>query len=330
MTRGNSMLKAPSSMPTDKVKFVAEVSSNHNQDLDRCFAFIDKSAEIGCDAVKFQLFKIEELFAPEILLKSEEHRKRKAWELPLSFLPKLATRCKEKNIKFGCTPFYLNAVDELYQYLDFYKIASYELLWNDLLAACAKTGKPVVISTGMATLDEVKSAVDVLITAKCKDLTILHCVSGYPTPITECNLAAIETLRALLCSLPQAPSSMHQVASVLRPAPSSKLHAPCFSVGWSDHSVSPGVIYRAVHYWHASMIEFHLDLDGTGEEYKTGHCWLPEQIKTVIESIRTGFQCDGTGKKAPAPSELSDRDWRADPADGLRPVLKTRVEWRRQ
>ena len=189
------MLHAPCSMPTDKVKFVAEVSSNHNQDINRCFAFIDKAAEIGCDAVKFQLFKIEELFAPEILSKSEEHRKRKDWELPLSFLPELSKRCKEKNIKFGCTPFYLNAVDELYQYVDFYKIASYELLWNDLLTACAEMGKPVVISTGMATLDEIKSAVDVISKSGCKDLTILHCVSGYPTPVNKCNLAAIQTLQ---------------------------------------------------------------------------------------------------------------------------------------
>jgi N-acetylneuraminate synthase len=290
-------------MPTDKVKFVAEVSSNHNQDIERCLAFIDKAAEIGCDAVKFQLFKIEELFAPEILSKSEEIQRRKGWELPLSFLPEISSRCKEKNIKFGCTPFYLKAVEELYQHVDFYKVASYELLWNDLLTACAKTGKPLVISTGMATLDEVKFAVDILVKAKCKNLTILHCVSGYPTPVNECNLAAIETIRALLCS---------------------KLQAPSPSVGWSDHSVNPGVIYRAIHRWEAEMIEFHLDLDGTGEEYKTGHCWLPDQIKTVIETVRSGFQADGTGKKAPTPSELPDRDWRADPEDGLRPLKHIR------
>jgi len=283
--------------------FVAEVSSNHNQDINRCFAFIDKAAEIGCDAVKFQLFKIEELFAPEILTKSEEHRQRKMWELPVEFLPTLANRCREAGIQFACTPFYLQAVDELLPYVDFYKIASYELLWNDLLTACAQTGKPVVISTGMATLDEVKSAVDILIKANCKDMTILHCVSGYPAPVNECNIAAIESLRSTLCA---------------------KRYAPSVSIGWSDHSVNPGVIYRAIHRWGAEMIEFHLDLDGTGEEYKTGHCWLPDQIKTVIETVRAGFNADGTGKKVPASSELSDRDWRADPKDGLRPMKDLR------
>ena len=290
-------------MTNDKVKFVAEVSSNHNQDINRCFIFIDKAAEIGCDAVKFQLFKIEELFAPEILSKSEEHRKRKAWELPLSFLPKLAERCKEKNMKFGCTPFYLNAVDELYQYVDFYKIASYELLWNDLLAACSKTGKPVVLSTGMATIDEVKAAADVLIKAGCKDLTLLHCVSDYPASASECNLAAIETLR----------NEIRNPKSEIR-----------IQAGWSDHSMNPGVIYRAVHRWGAKMIEFHFDLDGTGEEYKTGHCWLPEQISFVIETVRKGFWSDGSGKKEPVASEIADRAWRADPVDGLRPIKDLR------
>ena len=293
-------------MIDDKVKFIAEVSSNHNQDIDRCFAFIDKAAEIGCDAVKFQLFKIEELFAPEILAKSEEHRQRKTWELPVEFLPELAARCREVDIQFACTPFYLGAVKELLPYVDFYKIASYELLWNDLLAACAQTGKPVVLSTGMATLDEVKSAVDILVKAKCKDLTILHCVSGYPTPINECNLAAIETIRGQF-----------------------KIQNSKFKIhfGWSDHSVTPGVIYSAIHRWGAEMIEFHLDLDGKGEEYKTGHCWLPDEIKTVIEIVRSGFQADGTGEKTPSPSELPDRDWRTDPADGLRPMKRTRLSF---
>ena len=86
------------------VRFVSEVSSNHAQDLQRCLDFIDVSAEVGCDVVKFQLFKVEELFSPEILQKSQKHRDRKQWELPLSFLPELKNRCDEKNIAFSCTP----------------------------------------------------------------------------------------------------------------------------------------------------------------------------------------------------------------------------------
>ncbi len=282
------------------VEFVAEVSSNHSQDLSRCLEFIRVAGNIGCSAVKFQLFKIDQLFAPEILQKSEQHRRRKDWELPVEFLPSLSACCMEQGVQFACTPFYLQAVEELYPYVDFYKIASYELLWEDLLKECALTKKPVVLSTGMATLEEVARAVEVIKEAGCTDLTLLHCISGYPTPPGECNLSAIETLRRF-CSCP---------------------------VGWSDHSVSPAVINRAVHHWRAAMIEFHLDLDKQGAEYQTGHCWLPDEIRTVIESINTGCLADGNGIKAPAPSELADRDWRADPTDGLRPLLHMRRTWK--
>lgn len=279
--------------------FVAEVSSNHHCRLDRCLAFIEWAAKIGCTAVKFQLFKINELFAPEILTESVEHRRRHAWELPVPFLPWLAKRCREVGLRFACTPFYLDAIQELLPYVDFFKIASYEILWHELLEGCASTGKPVVLSTGMANLEEVRQAVGVLRNAGCMDLTLLHCVSGYPTPVTESNLAAIATMRQA-CDCP---------------------------VGWSDHTVSAAVIYRAVHRWRATMIEFHLDLDGQGEEYRMGHCWLPEQIQYVIETVQSGTLADGSGEKVPACSELPDRDWRADPLDGLRPLSSERKKW---
>jgi len=283
----------------NKPEFIAEVSSNHNQDLERSKKFIKTAADIGCDGVKFQLFKIDKLFAPEILRKSEKLRKRKNWELPIEFIPDLADYAHELGIKFSCTPFYLEAVDILAPYVDFYKIASYELLWGDLLEKVARINKPVVLSTGMAILDEVVIAVNKLRKSGRENLTILQCVSGYPTPPSEVNLSAIDSLRQ---------------------------ECKC-DVGWSDHSVSPAVIYRAVHKWGASMIEFHLDLDGTGEEYKTGYCWLPEQIKTVIETVRLGFKSDGTGEKVPTPSELEDRGWRADPSDGLRPIKSIRDKY---
>ena len=110
------------------IEFVAEVSSNHDRNLSRSIDFIDAAANAGCSAVKFQLFKIDQLFSREILDRSERHRNRKQWELPLEFVPQLAQRCREVGIDFSCTPFYLDAVSELEQYVTFYKIASYELL----------------------------------------------------------------------------------------------------------------------------------------------------------------------------------------------------------
>ncbi|WP_037470373.1 N-acetylneuraminate synthase family protein [Shewanella waksmanii] len=276
--------------------FIAEVSSNHHRDLQRCIQFIETAAKIGCQAVKFQLFKIDQLFAPQILEKSEEHRRRKDWELPTDFLPELKAACDKNNIQFACTPFYLDAVKELAPFVSFFKIASYELLWDDLLISCAKTSKPVVISSGMATIEEIDHAIDVLKRAGCQDITLLHCVSAYPTPTKDCNLAVLETFR--------------QRYGV--------------KVGWSDHSVSPAVLQRAVHRWQADCIEFHIDLDETGAEYAAGHCWLPAQIAPIIADSKLSRIIDGESRKQFVPSEAPDRDWRADPIDGLRPLIHMR------
>lgn len=279
-----------------KAYFISEVSSNHGQNLHRAKEFIKVSSQIGCDAVKFQLFQIEKLFAPEILQKSKEHRKRKKWELPVEFIPELSAYTHSLDMDFICTPFYLEAVKELKDYVDFYKIASYELLWDALIIECAKTDKDLILSTGMATLDEIRHAVNLFKNYSNAKLTLLHTVSGYPTPMQEANVSAIKTLRD---------------------------NFKC-ETGLSDHSVSSAVLCRAVHGYGASMIEFHLDLDKKGDEYKSGHCWLPDEIKKTIKFINDGFLTDGTGIKEPMPSEIADRNWRADPSDGLRPLKKIR------
>jgi len=280
--------------------FIAEASSNHGRELSRALAFADAAADAGCDAVKFQLFRIDRMFAPEILAASPKHRARREWELPLAHLKPLAERCRAREILFSCTPFYVEAVEELAPFVDFYKIASYELLVTPLLEACARTGKPVVISTGMATLDEIAAAVATLKRAGAADITLLHCVSAYPTPVREANLSAIESIRS----------------------------ATGCATGWSDHTRRPAVIERAVHRWDASAVEFHLDLDGHGAEYAAGHCWLPDEIAPVIARIRESFVADGTGFKGPQPSEAADREWRADPSDGMRPLRHIRASYR--
>ncbi|HEX3675754.1 MAG TPA: N-acetylneuraminate synthase family protein [Rhizomicrobium sp.] len=280
--------------------FIAEASSNHARDLGRALAFVDAAADAGCDAVKFQLFKIDRMFAPEILSQSPKHCARREWELPLDHLAPLADRCAARNIQFSCTPFYREAVEELAPYVAFYKIASYELLVTPLLEACAASGKPVVLSTGMATLAEIQAAVATLRRSGAADITLLHCVSAYPTPAAEANLSAIAAIR----------------------------EATGCATGWSDHTRRPAVIERAVHRWGASVVEFHLDLDGKGAEYASGHCWLPEEIAPVIARIRESGMADGAGFKGPQPSELSDREWRADPSDGMRPLLHVRSQWK--
>lgn len=287
-------------MDNNHTHFIAEVSSNHSRNLERCLAFVDAAADAGCDAVKFQLFRVEKLFAHEILARSKKHRERKFWELPAEFISPIAARCNEKNIDFCCTPFDLDAVRLLAPYVKCYKIASYELLWKPLLRACAATGKPIILSTGMANIDECREAVKTVVEAGCKDITLLHCVSHYPALPEEANLGCLRTLQTT-CSC---------------------------RVGWSDHTVNPGVILNAVFGYGASVVEFHLDLDGRGAEFSAGHCWLPAEIARVIQATRDGESARGNGIKTFSPSETDERLWRADPEDGLRPFKEVRSHFK--
>src|SRR5260221_6414647 len=268
---GNLTVSSDGSFPL----FVAEVYSNHHRDLERCLEFVRSAAEIGCKAVKLQLLRVRELFAAEALQSDPKFLKREAWELPVSFLGDLSAASHEAGMMFSCTPFYLEAVGEMLPDVDFYKIASYELLWEDLLKECARTGKPVVLSTGMATLPEVERACAVLRNAGCRDLTLLHCNSAYPTKPEDCNLSAIGTMRDA-CQCP---------------------------VGWSDHTVDAGVIYRAVHRWGATMVEFHYDLEGQGPEFAAGPRWLSGPMSSVIAALGGGFGSGGWGVVGPAARE---------------------------
>lgn len=291
------------------IKFIAEVSSNHNRDLDRSLKFIETASKIGCDGIKFQLFKVDKLFAPQILKKSLEHNKRRLWELPVEYIPKLSKRSRALGIKFSCTPFYIEAVDEIKPYVDFLKIASYQLLWDDMLKKCAVTKLPVVLSVGMATICEIDRAVEILRDFGSKDITLLHCVSVYPVKANVCNLAFMDVLK-----------KRYRV-----------------KVGWSDHSVSPGILYRAAYKWNASMIEFHLDIDGKGKEFNIGHCWLAEDICKIIYNVRRNkysldnvIEADGTDERLFTYDELEERQWRTDPSDGLRPLEHIRNNWRKK
>jgi len=282
-----------------KINFIAEISSNHNQNIKRTLKMIDSAKENGFSSVKFQLFKINQLFSEEILSSSNEHRKRANWELPINFIPIISKHCKSKKIKFGCTPFYLDAVDYLKKYVDFFKISSYEILWKELLTKCGNTKKPVIISTGMAKLDEVTQAIKILKKTGNKRITVMHCVSSYPANFKDANLSVIKKLR-------------------------DKYN---LNIGWSDHSVNPNIIYRAIYKWEVKDIELHYDLDKKGYEFQGGHCWLPYQASALIKNISEGLISDGIAIKKPNKSEINDRLWRTDPKDGLRPFIKIRKKW---
>jgi len=281
-------------------RFIVELGSNHNRDLDRALDLLEQAARAGADAAKLQVFRVEDLFAPEVLAAREDLRARRAWELPIEMVAPIAERCRAVGLELGAAAFGLWAVAALEPHVDFFKVASYELLWHELIRRVAATGKPLVISTGMACMAEIDAAVTVARAAGCKDLRLLHCVSGYPTPVEQCNLAAIATLR-----------ERHGCA-----------------VGWSDHSVRGEVIRRAVRHWAAADIELHLDLDGEGFE-AGAHNWTPSALAALIASLAEPGEgppsADGDGVKRPMPIEQPDVAWRADPSDGLRPLLVTRA-----
>lgn len=283
--------------------FIAEISSNHNGDLKRCIEMIDACAEVGCDGVKFQLFRINELFAPEAIIYNPEIKNRRAWELREEFIPVLSEETRKRGMLFSVTPFYLSGVQLLNEWVDFFKIASYELLWMDLFKACGDTGKPIVFSTGMCTPKEIEDALEVIGGTNSTELIILHCNSAYPTPLEDVNLAAISTLRDNYKNF---------------------LQGKQIEFGWSDHTVDDAVVLSSILRHDSKMIEFHIDLDGTGYEYKTGHCWLPSQIGKVINMVKDARLSEGSGIIEPSTSELIERQWRADASDGLRPLLATR------
>lgn len=274
---------------------IAEISSNHNQDLDRCLRLFDVAARAGCDAVKLQVFSIEKLFRREVLDRSIEHRNRKKWELPVDFLPILCEAARERGLKFGCTPFDYEALEHVKGLVDFIKIASYELLWLDFINRCSLVPVPIMISTGMANWDEVDRAHQIASAAN-ENVSLLHCVSEYPASPSSVNLNAIQTMK-----------DRYQVP-----------------IGWSDHTMDLEVCVHACLSWNAELLEVHIDLDdNAGFEGNIGHCWSPPKLNQLVSVVKSRTQYGGSGTKEPTPAEMADRKWRADPTDGLRPMRDT-------
>jgi sialic acid synthase SpsE len=281
----------------NKIKIIAEVCSNHNNNIERCFKLIDSAKKIGCYAVKFQLFRLDKLFHSSFIKKNKLYKLKKR-ELDLNFIPKLSAYCKKKKIKFGCTPFDLESVDQLAPYVDFFKISSYEILWKDLLLKVINKKKQTIISTGMTNEKEFKETIKIVNNVlNKKKIVFLHCVSSYPAKINECNLNSIPYLKRKYK----------------------------FQIGWSDHTVSPLLIYKLYKQYDVRLFELHFDLDGKGWEFKDSkHCWLPNDINNLIGFINNEKKIEGRYHKQPSLSEHTERLYRTDPIDGLRPNIKKR------
>ena len=238
-----------------KVTVIAEAGVNHNGDLETAKKLVDVAKESGADIVKFQTISVDKLvskYAPmaeyqKQNLNSEKSQKEMLKELVLSYddFEILADYCKNKEIKFLSTPFDIDSIHFLNNLQDMWKIPSGEITNYPYLVEIAKTHKNIILSTGISDLPEIRDAMHLLSDNGAGKITLLHCTTEYPAPISSINLRAMETLHA---------------------------EFEC-EVGYSDYSEGIFVAIAAVGMG-ASIIEKHFTLDRNmkGPDHKASVC----------------------------------------------------------
>lgn len=192
--------------PSFKPYIIAEMSANHNGDINNAFKILEMAKECGADALKIQTYTHDTITIDcekeDFKIKSGLWANRTLYDLyaeahmPWEWHKPLFEKAKELDLTIFSSPFDNTAVDLLEELgAPAYKIASFEAIDLPLIEYVAKTGKPMIISTGMANEDEIKEAVNAAQNAGCDQLIILHCVSGYPAPANDYNLATIPDMR---------------------------------------------------------------------------------------------------------------------------------------
>lgn len=276
-------------MSIQQVMVIAEAGVNHNGDIEKALALIDVAAESGADFVKFQTFKAEKIvnsFAQKadyqkVNTKGQEDTQfgmLKNLEMGEDWYPILIQRCQEKGIEFLSTGFDLESIDFLDNLkIPFYKIPSGEITNKPYLQHIARKGKNIILSTGMSTLEEVKSALEVLALEGIERdrVTVLHCNTEYPTPMEDVNLLA-----------------MNQIAEKLK-----------VKIGYSDHTLGIEVPIAAVALG-ACVIEKHFTLDRQLPGPDHAASLEPMELKAMVQGIRNIEKAiSGSGIKEPSRSE---------------------------
>lgn len=254
---------------------IAEMSANHNGSLDAALKLIDAVAEAGADAVKLQTYRADTItlpsIGPDFQINDGLWAGRTLYELyesaqtPWEWHAALFERAAKHGLTIFSSPFDVSAVDFLNQ-LDVpaFKIASFEAVDIPLIRYVASKGKPMIISTGMADEEEIADALEAAQTSGCEDIILLHCVSGYPAPAADYNLATI--------------LDMQQRYGVL--------------TGLSDHTLENVTAIAAIACG-SVIIEKHVTLDRRGGGPDDSFSLEPRELRSLCEDVRTAWKAIG-------------------------------------
>ncbi len=262
---------------------IAEAGSNwkcgnYDDDLKQAQNLIKVAAKAGADAVKFQTYRLETTYVSNpgksnYLSKSgytkniedifDEH------SMPYEMIPELAKSCKDENILFMSSPFSVQDAKSIDPYTKIHKIASFEINHVRLIEFLAKTGKPILVSTGASTYEEIDFCVNLIKKCGNNNIVLLQCTSKYPCPIESLNLSVIPKMK-------------------------SRYNIP---IGFSDHSVEPIIAPVLSVGLGATVLEKHFTLDKTLPGPDHSFALDPNELKSMIISVRQTELAYGTGQK---------------------------------
>ena len=257
------------------VFIVAEAGSNHAGSLEIALKLVETAAEAHADAVKFQTFSAARLYPQRagvsgyLGVPTPIYAVIEAMQMPIDWLPVLCERAHALGLAFISSPFHEEAVDVLRPFVDAYKIASYELTHTPLLEAVASTGKPLIISTGASTLDEVRSALATLARCGQRSVVVLQCTAAYPAPLEAANVRALVTL-------------------------AEELHVHS---GLSDHTRDPTAAPMAATALGAVLIEKHFTLSNRMPGPDHAFAVEPDELARLVQAVRRTEAVLGSGEK---------------------------------
>ena len=270
-----------------KTLIIAEAGVNHNGDLNTAFKLCKAAKDAGADVVKFQTWITEKIITKNVAKADYQTENTKNDESQFNMLKKLELSqddfrqikkyCDEIGIIFASTADEKDSLDFLIELgIPFIKVGSGEIGNVSYLRYIGSKNKPVILSTGMSTLDDISFSIDALKQGGIKDITLLHCTTNYPCPIDSVNLKAIDTLKETF-NLP---------------------------VGYSDHTEGIEVAIAAVAKG-ATVIEKHFTLDKNMDGPDHLASTEPNEFKKMVDSIRNIEKALGDGKKRPTDDEIN-------------------------